>query len=60
MENNPTTVYCNAWGLASKGQLGCAFHSIKTLNAIRISNLQDGLGYFDAACGENHTLLLTD
>jgi alpha-tubulin suppressor-like RCC1 family protein len=59
MEN---TVYCNAWGLASKGQLGSAYHSLKSLNALKIPNLQDGsnAGYFEAACGENHTLLLTD
>jgi hypothetical protein len=35
---------------------------MKSLNAIKIPNLQDGQGsgYFDAACGENHSLLLTD
>jgi alpha-tubulin suppressor-like RCC1 family protein len=32
-----------------------------TLNAIRIPNLQDSAtGYFDVACGENHSLKLTD
>ena len=36
MEN---TVYCNAWGLASKGQLGSAYHSLKSLNALKIPNL---------------------
>ena len=62
-QNNITTVYCNAWGLANKGQLGCSFHSMKSLNALRIPNLQEGMvggGYFESACGENHTLLLTD
>jgi hypothetical protein len=37
--NNATPVYCNAWGLASKGQLGCAFHSTKSLNALKIPNI---------------------
>jgi hypothetical protein len=55
-----TVVYCNAWGLANRGQLGCTYHSLKTLNTIKIPNVQDGSGYFEAACGENHTLLLTD
>lgn len=51
--------YCSAWGLASKGQLGCIYHSFKSLNAIRIPNQQQD-GYFDVACGENHTLFLTE
>ena len=51
-------IFCSAWGLASKGQLGCSYHSLKSINAIKIPNLQEA--YFDAACGENHTLFLTD
>ncbi len=52
------SIYCSAWGLASKGQLGCIYHSLKSINAIKIPNLQEG--YFDVACGENHNLLLTE
>lgn len=63
MENNTTVVHCYAWGLSNKGQLGSAIHTLKSLNAVKIPSIQDGLGaggYFESACGENHTLLLTD
>lgn len=59
MEQLSTPVYCNAWGMANKGQLGCISQQPRVINAIRIPNVQD-VGYFEVSCGENHTLLLTD
>lgn len=52
-------IYCSAWGMASKGQLGCIHHSKTTTQAVRIPNQQQEGHYIEVACGENHNLLLT-
>ena len=52
--------FCTSWGLASKGQLGYAYHSIKSINASQVTQLDKNENFLDVACGENHTLLLTD
>ena len=46
--------------MAAKGQLGYAYHSIKSVNAGQVSLLDRNENFFDMACGENHTLFLTD
>ena len=60
-QNNPQPSYfCTSWGLASKGQLGYAYHSIKSMNASQVTPLDKNENFLDIGCGENHTLLLTD
>ena len=46
--------------MASKGQLGYAYHSIKSINASQVSPLDRNENFLDIACGENHTVMLTD
>ena len=54
------TYFATSWGLASKGQLGYAYHSIKSINATQVSPLDRNENFLDISCGENHTLMLTD
>ena len=59
-QNSQPSYYCTSWGLASKGQLGYAYHSIKSINASQVTPLDKNENFLDVGCGENHTLLLTD
>ena len=59
-QQQPQQYYATSWGLASKGQLGYVYHSIKSMNAGQISPLERNENFSDISCGENHTLFLTD
>ena len=55
--------YCTSWGNGSQGQLGSApqaRESFSSNQAVQVTTLDKRTNFIDVACGENHSLMLTN
>ena len=55
--------YCTSWGQGNQGQLGSApqaRESFSSNQAVQVTALDKRTNFIDVACGENHSLMLTN